>query len=257
MVTPERVLDIPGPTEPWHTGTLVGFDLETTGRNPHTARVVTASIVLMDSQGQLRATAEWLLDPEVEIPAEAAAVHGVTTEHARAHGMDATQGVSEIVATLMDFMYHRVPIVAYNGVYDFTVLTAELARRNMGEFAVVGIIDPYVLDKHVDTYRKGKRTLEAVSAHYGVNLDNAHTSLADSIAAVQVAQALVAYHPERLDVPLEKIFGHQIRWKAEQSTSFEQYLRRKNPQAVVSKDWPVEKSLEPQHHTHDTPHARE
>lgn len=255
MVNPERVLVIPGPTEPWHTGTLVGFDLETTGRNPHTARVVTASIVLLDPQGQLRATAEWLLDPEVEIPAEAAAVHGVTTEHARAHGMDATQGVSEIVATLMDFMYHRVPIVAYNGVYDFTVLTAELARRNMAEFAVVGIIDPYVLDKHVDTYRKGKRTLEAVSTHYGISLDKAHTSLADSIAAVQVAQAMVSQHPERLDVPLEKIFSHQIRWKAEQSASFEQYLRRKNPQAVVSKDWPVEKSPEPHHHTHDTPHA--
>src|SRR5690625_6846171 len=118
--------------------------------------------------------------------------------------MYATQGVSEIVATLMDFMYHRVPIVAYNGVYDFTVLTAELARRNMGEFAVVGIIDPYVLDKHVDTYRKGKRTLEAVSAHYCVNLDNAHTSLADAIAAVQVAKALVERHPQRLAAPLDR-----------------------------------------------------
>ena len=240
MLNPERVLAIPGPTEPWHTGTLVGFDLETTGKNPHEARIVTASIVLLDAQGQVQAAAEWLVDPGVEIPDEAAAVHGVTTEHARQHGMDATAGLSEIVATLTDFMYHRVPIVAYNGVYDFTVLTAEMARRNMGEFSVVGVIDPYVLDKHVDTYRKGKRTLEAVSAHYGVTLDEAHTSLADSIAAAQVAQAMVAKHPERLNVPLETISNHQIRWKAEQSESLEQYLRRKNPQATVSRDWPVE-----------------
>ena len=218
----------------------MGFDLETTGRNPHEARIVTASIVLLDSQGQLRAAAEWLVDPGVEIPDEAAAVHGITTEHARQHGMDASTGLSEIVATLMDFMYHRVPIVAYNGVYDFTVLTAEMRRRGMGEFAVVGVIDPYVLDKHVDTYRKGKRTLEAVSAHYDVTLDAAHTSQADSIAAAQVAQSMVAKHPERFDVPLETIFNHQIRWKAEQAASFERYLRRKNPEATVSRDWPVE-----------------
>lgn len=241
MLNPARLLSIPGPAEAWHTGPLVGFDLETTGRNPHTARIVTASIVLIDPDGKLRADAEWLVDPGVEIPEEAAAVHGITTEHARAHGMDAAQGLSEIVATLVDFMHHRVPIVAYNGVYDFTVLTAELARRDMGELAVAGIIDPFILDKHVDTYRKGKRTLEAVCEHYGVTLDAAHTSQADSLAAAQVAQALVTKFPERFDVPLEKIFNHQIRWKAEQSESFEQYLRRKNPEATVSRDWPVEK----------------
>lgn len=219
----------------------MGFDLETTGKNPHEARVVTASIVVIDESGTLRSASEWLLDPGVEIPAEAAAVHGVSTERAQAHGIDAKRGISEIVATLQDFMHHRVPIVAYNGVYDFTVLTAEMARYTMGEFAVVGIIDPFVLDKHLDTYRKGKRTLEAVSEHYGVTLDAAHTSQADSIAAVQVAQALVAKFPDRLNVPLETIFNHQIRWKAEQSESFEQYLRRKDPSASVSRDWPVEK----------------
>lgn len=241
MIQPERVLTIPGPTDAWHTGSLVGFDLETTGKNPHEARVVTASIVVLDPSGQLRAAAEWLIDPEVEIPAEAAAVHGVSTEHAQTHGMDATQGIGEIVATLLEFMYHRVPIVAYNGVYDFTVLTAEMARREMGELSVVGVIDPYVLDKQVDTYRKGKRTLEAVSEHYGVTLDAAHTSQADSIAAAHVAQAMVAKYPERFNVTLEKIFNQQIRWKAEQAESFEQYLRRKNPAATVSRDWPIEK----------------
>lgn len=241
MTTAESVLAIPGPEEPWHTGTLLGFDLETTGKNPHTARIVTASIVLVDPESNVRAHAEWLVNPGVEIPAEAAAVHGVTTEYAREHGMDATQGLREIVATLTDFMYHRVPIIAYNGVYDFTVLNAEMARRQMGDFAVAGVVDPYVLDKHVDTYRKGKRTLEAVSEHYGVTLDQAHTSLADSVAAVQVAQAMVAKFSEHFDVPLETLFNQQIRWKAAQSASFEQFLRRKNPEATVSRDWPVEK----------------
>lgn len=241
MLNPDRVLTIPGPNEPWHSGTLVGFDLETTGPNPHEARIVTASIVLLAPDGQIRANAEWLVNPETDIPAEATAVHGVTTEHARANGMDASQGLAEIVATLTDFMHHRVPILAYNGVYDFTVLAAELARRNMAEFSVVGVVDPYVLDKHADTFRKGKRTLEAVTEHYGIVLENAHTSLADSVAAVQVGQAIVAKFPDRFNVPLEKLFSQQIRWKSDQAASFEHFLRRKNPQAVISRDWPVEK----------------
>ena len=241
MIKAESVLTIPGPNDPWHTGSMVGFDLETTGRNPHEARIVTASIVLMDPDGHMRTSAEWLLNPEVDIPPEAAAVHGISTEYAREHGMDAAQGLNEIVATLSDFMHHRVPIIAYNGVYDFTVLTAELARRDANEFPVVGVVDPYVLDKYADTYRKGKRTLEAACQHYGVLLDNAHTSQADSIAAVQVCQAMVAKFPGKFDVSLEELFDHQIRWKSDQSASFEQYLRRKNPEATVSREWPVEK----------------
>src|SRR5699024_3929602 len=137
MVNADNVLVIPGPSDPWHTGSLVGFDLETTGPNPHEARIVTASIVLMDPDGQMRANA--------------ADVQGVSTEHTKAHCMDPTQGLTEIVATLQDFMHHRVPIVAYNGVYDFTVLANELARRDMDEAPVVGVIDPFVLDKYADT----------------------------------------------------------------------------------------------------------
>lgn len=241
MLNAAHVLTIPGLDEPWHTGSMVGFDLETTGPNPHEARIVTASIVLLDPAGQMRANAEWLIDPEIDIPAEATAVHGVTTEHAQTHGMDAATGLSEIVATLKDFMDHRVPVVAYNGVYDFTVLAAELARRSMAELAVAGIVDPFVLDKQADTYRKGKRTLAVVSEHYEVVLDNAHTSQADSIAAVQVCQAIVTRFPDHFNVPLEQLFTQQIQWKADQAASFEQYLRRRNPEAFVSRDWPVEK----------------
>lgn len=241
MLNATHVLTIPGPDEPWHTGSMVGFDLETTGPNPHEARVVTASIVLLDPEGQMRANAEWLIDPEIEIPAEATAVHGVTTEHAQTHGMDASTALAEIVATLQDFMQHRVPIVAYNGVYDFTVLAAELARRNMPELSVTGVIDPFVMDKYADTYRKGKRTLEVVCDHYEVVLDNAHTSQADSIAAVQVCQAIVTKFPGHFNMPLEKLFNQQIQWKADQAASFERYLQRKNPEAFVSRDWPVEK----------------
>ena len=42
------------------------------------------------------------------------------------------------------------------------------------------------------------------------------------------------------DLPLPDLHAQQVRWKAEQAESFEEYLRRKDPQATVSRAWPVE-----------------
>ena len=74
---------------------------------------------------------------------------------------------------------------------------------------------------------------------YGVELLDAHTSAADSLAAVGVADALARKYPQ-LQVPLAELHGLQVTWKAEQSASFQEYLRRKDPAAVVNGDWPVQ-----------------
>ena len=68
----------------WHESIRAGFDLETTGRDPRTALIVTATLVMVDEHGRAASSAEWLVDPGVPIPAEAAEVHGVTTERAQA-----------------------------------------------------------------------------------------------------------------------------------------------------------------------------
>ena len=132
-----------------------------------------------------------------------------------------------------------IPVVAFNGVYDFTVMDREARRHGLTPLEARPVIDPFVLDKQVDRFRKGKRTLSAVSEHYGVTLENAHTSAADALAAVQVADALAARY-EQLRVAPVDLHERQVRWKAEQAESFEQYLRRKDPQATVSRHWPVE-----------------
>lgn len=224
---------------PWHQQIRLGFDLETTGRDPEEALVVTASLVVVDPHGRLAAAYEWLVDPGVPIPAEAAAVHGVTTEKAQAEGMPADQAVVEIADTLRDFFDAGIPVIAFNACYDFTVMDRELARRGLQPLQNQWIIDPYIIDKQVDRYRKGKRTLTDVCTVYGVELLDAHTSAADSLAAVGVADRLAAKYPQ-LQVPLDELHGLQVRWKAEQSASFQDYLRRKDPSAVINGDWPVQ-----------------
>ncbi len=235
----------------WHTEPLLGFDLETTGINVETARIVTAACVDYkpgDSIDTLPDRARlWLSDVGGRpIPAQATAVHGVTTEQARSNGRPAVQVADEIADVLAAALSTGIPVVAMNGRYDFTVLDRELRRYGLrtlferlgGEATPGPIIDPYVLDKQADKYRKGSRKLENLAAHYGVALAAAHTADADALAAVQVAVAIAEKYPE-LQVHPQQLHVWQIRWAHMQAAGLQEHLRRMDPHVVVDADWPL------------------
>jgi len=224
----------------WHKGLAIGFDLETTGVDTNTARIVTASVVLLDAEGKVVNNSEWLVNPGVEIPEAAAAVHGISTEKARAEGAPAKQSVQEIL-NLLKFASEQAPIVAFNASYDFSVLYSEAVRYDLEPFFPGNVIDPFIIDKQVDKFRKGKRTLAAACEFYGVVLENAHTSLADAIACVEVARQLGERYPQ-LQVDPMVLHGWQIGWAKEQAESFQKYLRKTKPEAVVDGAWPITES---------------
>lgn len=70
----------------WISGPLLAFDLETTGTDVETDRIVTAAVVRLEADGSVSRERTWLLDPGVAIPEQASAIHGISTERARAHG---------------------------------------------------------------------------------------------------------------------------------------------------------------------------
>ncbi len=178
-------------------GRLGVFDLETTGVDTETARIVSACIALLDAAGQPVARWDWLLDPGIEIPEGASAVHGITTERARAEGRPAGIGIAEIAQTLRVLFAQDIPVAVYNAPYDLTLLDRECRRHGIDPIAEPApVVDPLVIDKAVDRYRKGKRTLAVTAELYGVALDDAHDAGADAIAAGRVAQALARAYPD-------------------------------------------------------------
>lgn len=221
----------------WHELPRAAFDLETTGRDPFDARIVTASIILVNGRGEVRRTHEWLADPGIPIPEEAAGIHGVTSEHARSHGLPAAQVTAEINSVLADLFAADIPVMAFNASYDFTVLAAEAHRHGVAPVTPLPVLDPYLLDKQVDRYRRGKRTLTAMSEHYGVPFADAHTSAADVLATLAVAAELARRFPQ-LQVPAAQLHHAQAGWAAEQAASFQEYLRRRDPEATVDGRWP-------------------
>ncbi len=227
----------------WHQRRLAAFDLETTGIDSESDRIVTAAVSLV---GDSRPSAfhAWLLDPGIPIPAGASAVHGITTEQARADGRQPLEAVEEIVALLAEQLQQGIPVVAFNARFDLTCLDREARRHGITPLVdrVGGdgmlVIDPYVLDKQVDRFRKGKRTLGAVCAHYNVPLDDAHDSHADALAAARVAWRLgQAFEELRCDV--RALHAQQIAWAAEQAASFQDWLRRNGRDVRNEPVWPI------------------
>lgn len=222
----------------WHMHPRAAFDLETTGRDPLTARIVTASIILVDGRGEVLQQHEWLADPGVEIPAEASAVHGIATHTARTQGAPAAQVVNQIGGVLSGYFREKIPVLAFNARYDFTVLAREGHRYGVRTPDPFPVLDPYVMDKHADRYRPGKRTLTAMCAHYGVPLENAHTSAADVLATLGVGVVL-AERFQQLRRPAQDLHEHQMTWALRQAESFQNYLRRSDPDAIVEGQWPA------------------
>lgn len=222
----------------WATGTLVGFDTETTGVDVENDRIVTASIVVDDGAGNLQSL-DVLIDPGVDIPEAASNVHGISTEHAREHGKPAREGIAMILEYLRTHATNA-PIVAYNGVYDLTILDREARRHGLEPFEPRWMLDPLVIDKQVDKYRRGSRKLIDTATLYGFDLRDAHTARADVEAAIAIARALPSRHPKLMELSLDELHAKQISWKREQGESFRDYLLRQGRNADdVEVYWPV------------------
>lgn len=221
---------------------LIVFDTETTGVDTRSARIVSAFVGRLDDHGQLLEEHSWLIDPEVEIPWQAQRVHGISTERARREGRRAPEALGEILELLRRAFDSQTPVVAYNAPYDLSILDAEAQRHGLQPLVNPSpVIDPLVIDKAVDRFRRGKRTLTDACHHYGVALDDAHQASADAVAAGLVAQAVAGRFPEQLDIPAQQLHTEQIGWAREQADSFIDYMRNKRglTDFWTSGAWPV------------------
>jgi DNA polymerase-3 subunit epsilon len=239
-VSNDDLFELDQPLPEWAKKPIAVFDLETTGLDHRTSRIVTACAVLLNPDGTVNGhDVEWLANPGIPIPPEATAVHGITDEIAETQGEDLAKVVASIIATLGSYFERGIPVVAYNAPYDFTIL-----RQHAEDFGIAWpenpspILDPLVLDKKLVQFRKGKRRLEIVAGYYNVKLDDAHNATADAIAAGHVAQAMAAKFPAELDVPLAELHASQAVWSREQDESFAKFMRGINPDFQPTFGWP-------------------
>ncbi|ARF58019.1 exonuclease domain-containing protein [Streptomyces gilvosporeus] len=230
----------------WHQELLVGFDLETTGTDIERDRIVTAALIRLEGDGRVARKQSWLIDPGIPIPEEAAKIHGISTDFVRAHGSAPAAATEEITEALAEALRAEIPLVVMNARYDLSLLDRECRRHGVRTLterlghAPAPVIDPLVLDKHVDRYRKGKRALQALCGHYGVRLDGAHEAGADAAAAAGVARRIGETYPAVAIPSPRALHALQEEAAADQAASFQAYLRRSgDPAAIVQGAWPL------------------
>jgi DNA polymerase-3 subunit epsilon len=225
----------------WAVGPLVAFDTETTGVDVETDRIVAAYL----GDGST-SDLSWLVDPGIAIPAEATAVHGITTDEVRAHGRPAAEAIGEIVDALARVLAAGIAVVTYNAAFDFTMLDRECRRYGLPSLEdqlqrpVCPLVDPLVLDRHVDRFRPGRRRLADVCKVYAVALLEAHDARTDAVAALGVARALATLYPEVAALTAESLHELQVGAARERAVDFAAYLERQGVKGrEVGGDWPV------------------
>jgi DNA polymerase-3 subunit epsilon len=230
----------------WYDGPLAAFDTETTGVDPERDRIVSAALVVQESPGAPVRAVRWLVDPGVPVPERASAVHGLTGEHLREHGRPPAEAVGEIARALAERWAEGLPLVVMNAPFDLTLLDRESRRhRNTPLTGAAGspppcVLDPRVLDKHLDRYRKGRRTLAALCAHYGVELAEAHDAAADATAALGVVREVGRRHARRLSsLSPAELHSLQTVWHAAQARGLQAWFARRGSEEEVDPAWPL------------------
>ncbi|CAO0833661.1 3'-5' exonuclease OS=Streptomyces microflavus OX=1919 GN=Smic_11530 PE=4 SV=1 [Streptomyces microflavus] len=106
------------------------------------------------------------------------------------------------------------------------------------------VVDPRVLDKHLDRYRKGRRTLTDLCELYEVPLDGAHDAAADATASLELVRAICRRFSSRLErLSPAELHTLQATWHAAQARGLEAWFARSGTPEVVDQAWPLRPEL--------------
>ena len=226
----------------WHEGPLAALDLEATGVDTRTARIIEVGLFRFEADGSSAPLVDRLIDPGVPVPPKVTELTGIGTDDLAANGGTPADVLSETRAAIVALVEEGVPIVVYNANYDWPLLTDELARNALDPLPAVPptiLIDPLVLDRYIDRFRKGKRTLGTVAGHYGVSLEGAHRAAGDAAATMGVARAIAERYP-KVHVDGADLVAFQVKAHTEWKDSFNAYLTKVGAtRPPITETWPT------------------
>ena len=169
------------------------LDTETTGLDPGQGhRLVEVGCVELLNRIPTGATFHAYLNPDRDMPAEAFAIHGLSTEFLKGH-----KRFSEIVDEFLAFI-GDAPLVIHNAGFDHTFLCAELKRVDRVLIARERLIDTLLLARR--KHPAGPNRLDDLCARYGI--DNSrrtkHGALLDAEILAEVYVELIGARQAQL-----------------------------------------------------------
>jgi len=159
---------------------LVFFDLETTGTNIVSDRIVEISYLKIAINGEEESKTR-RVNPEMPIPPQSTAIHGITDEDVK------DSPTFKMVAKSLASQIEGCDLAGYNSNrFDIPLLAEEFLRAGVD----IDLMQRKFVDIQTIFHKKEPRNLSAAYKFYcNKDLANAHTAEADTKATYEVLQA--------------------------------------------------------------------
>ncbi len=183
---------------------LIVFDIESTGTSPRADRIIELAAIRLNPDGT-REERVWLVNPEMKIPIESIAIHGITDAE-----VAACPPFSLVAAEVYAF-FDGCDLAGFSaGYFDAQILNEEFLRCGITDFHPEA---RRLLDAQRIYHKREPRDLTAALRFYcGRDLgEAAHGALADAEATLEVLCGQFARYPDLprdLDA-LDKMFNPQ------------------------------------------------
>ncbi|MBN1864071.1 MAG: ribonuclease H-like domain-containing protein [Victivallales bacterium] len=158
---------------------IIFFDLETTGTNFQSDRIVEISLAKILPGGEMEIKTR-RINPEKHIPLEVSEIHGIYDEDVK------DKPTFKAIASSLYLYMEKCDLAGYNVKrFDIPLLTEEFKRAGL-EFSLEG---RNIVDMQTIYHKREPRTLAAAYKYFcDKNLDDAHSAEADVLASIEVLQ---------------------------------------------------------------------
>ncbi|MEM7199872.1 MAG: 3'-5' exonuclease [Planctomycetota bacterium] len=196
------------------TRPIVFFDLETTGLDITSDRVIEIGLVRLAPDGT-RETLLHRVDPGIDIPEGSTKIHGIHNDEVR--GLFGKPRLPKVAAEICTFIGEG-DLGGFNCKgFDLPLWLAECKRHSIA-FDAGGrkVVDAKLVfnakETGWDRFLMGPRNLSAAVRHYcGRDLPGAHSAEADTLATIDVLLAQLERYPDLpRDVPGLHAFCEQV-----------------------------------------------
>lgn len=183
---------------------LIAFDLEATGLEPETDRIVEFCFFELDGDFQPKDRFHSLIRPGIPIPAEVTAVHGLRDED-----LVGQPPFAQFAARVQELIDTSI-LVAHNCRFDLALLHYELVRAGQQ-----GVSPNHpVIDTHaIETMVNGHNLSALYQRYCGGPLEGVHRAEADALATVAVLRGQTTVHAHLLGSGLSDLLLEKVRMR--------------------------------------------
>lgn len=168
------------------TDSYIALDLETTGLNPASDRILEIGAVKIRG-GKITETYETLVNPGMKISSRIEELTGITNEMA-AGGRETSAAVKE----LAEFC-EELPLLGHNILFDYSFVKRNTVNQNLN-FEKEGIDTLKIARTLLPDLES--RSLEALCRHYEIAQEKAHRASYDAMAAMKLYETLRREFPD-------------------------------------------------------------